>query len=63
MAIFGQGQSQIDYRLLAKGLIAPVQNAGRVIMEIYQNASSREINADGSPSTKADHDAETILPP
>ena len=63
VAIFGQGQSQIDYRLLAKGLIAPVQHAGRVIMEIYQSDPSLEIKADGSPVTRADHAAEAILLP
>ena len=63
VAIFGQGQSQIDYRLLVKGLIAPVQHAGRVIMEIYQSDPSPKIKADGSPVTKADHAAEAILLP
>ena len=57
----GQEQSQIDYSALVKALIAPVQHAGRVIMDIYQSDLSAETKADGSPVTKADHAAEAIL--
>ena len=57
----GQEQSQIDYSALVKALIAPVQRAGSVIMDIYQSDLSAETKADGSPVTKADHAAEEIL--
>ena len=57
----GQEQSQIDYSVLVEALIAPVQHAGRVIMEIYQSDLSAETKADGSPVTKADRAAEAIL--
>ena len=57
----GQEQSQIDYSALVKALIAPVQHAGSVIMDIYQSNLSAETKADGSPVTKADHAAEAIL--
>jgi 3'(2'), 5'-bisphosphate nucleotidase len=57
----GQEQSQIDYSALVKALIAPVQHAGSVIMDIYQSNLSVETKADGSPVTKADHAAEAIL--
>ncbi|MDA7648371.1 3'(2'),5'-bisphosphate nucleotidase CysQ, partial [Alphaproteobacteria bacterium] len=57
----GQEQSQIDYSALVTALIAPVQHAGRVIMDIYQNDLSTETKADGSPVTKADHAAEAVL--
>ena len=60
-AMVGQKQSQIDYSALVKALIAPVQHAGRVIMDIYQSDLSAETKADGSPVTKADHAAEAIL--
>ena len=60
-AMVAQEQSQIDYSALVKALIAPVQHAGRVIMDIYQSDLSTETKADGSPVTKADHAAETIL--
>ena len=61
MAMVAQEQSQIDYSALVKALIAPVQHAGRVIMDVYQSDLSTETKADGSPVTKADHAAETIL--
>ncbi|MFL2841595.1 MAG: 3'(2'),5'-bisphosphate nucleotidase CysQ [Candidatus Puniceispirillaceae bacterium] len=60
-AMVGQEQSQIDYSVLVEALIAPVQHAGRVIMEIYQSDLSAETKADGSPVTKADRAAEAIL--
>ena len=60
-AMVGQEQSQIDYSALVKALIAPVQHAGRVIMDVYQSDLSAETKADGSPVTKADHAAEAIL--
>ncbi len=62
-AMVGQGKSQIDYNSLIKGLIAPVQCAGTVIMDIYQSNPSAQTKADGSPVTKADHAAEAILLP
>jgi len=61
LAMVGQEQSQIDYSALVEALIAPVQHAGRVIMEIYQSDLSAETKADGSPVTKADRAAEAIL--
>ena len=61
MAMVGQEQSQIDDSALVKALIAPVQHAGRVIMDFYQTDSSAETKADGSPVTKADQAAEAIL--
>jgi 3'-phosphoadenosine 5'-phosphosulfate (PAPS) 3'-phosphatase len=57
----GQEQSQIDDSALVKALIAPVQHAGRVIMDFYQTDPSAETKADGSPVTKADQAAEAIL--
>ena len=60
-AMVGQEQNQIDYSVLVEALIAPVQHAGRVIMEIYQSDLSAETKADGSPVTKADRAAEAIL--
>ena len=57
----GQEQSQVDDSALAKALIAPVQRAGHVIMDFYQNDRSASAKADGSPVTKADHAAEAIL--
>jgi fructose-1,6-bisphosphatase/inositol monophosphatase family enzyme len=56
-----QEQSQIDDSALVKALIAPVQHAGRVIMDFYQTDPSAETKADGSPVTKADQAAEAIL--
>ena len=60
-AMVGQEQSQIDDSALVKALIAPVQNAGRVIMDFYQTDPYAETKVDGSPVTKADHAAEAIL--
>ena len=60
-AMVGQEQSQIECSALVKALIAPVQHAGRVIMDFYQSDPSTETKADGSPVTKADHAAEEIL--
>ena len=56
-----QEQSQIDDSAFVKALIAPVQHAGRVIMDFYQTDPSAETKADGSPVTKADQAAEAIL--
>ena len=44
-AMVGQGKSQIDYNSLIKGLIAPVQCAGTVIMDIYQTIKRIERTA------------------
>ena len=63
MAMVGQEQSQIDDSALVKAMIAPVQHAGRVIMDFYQTDPSAETKADGSPVTKADQAAEAILLP
>ena len=60
-AMIEQEQSQIDDSALVKALIAPVQHAGRVIMDFYQTYPSAETKADGSPVTKADQAAEAIL--
>ena len=57
----GQEQSQIDGSALVKALIAPIQHAGRVIMDFYQTDPYAETKADGSPVTKADQAAEAIL--
>jgi 3'(2'), 5'-bisphosphate nucleotidase len=59
-AMVGQEQSQIDGSALVKALIAPVQHAGRVIMDFYQTDPYAETKADGSPVTKADQAAEAI---
>ena len=60
-AMIEQEQSQIDDSAFVKALIAPVQHAGRVIMDFYQTDPSAETKADGSPVTKADQAAEAIL--
>ena len=56
-------QGKVDLAALARSLIAPVQDAGRVIMEIYHRRPTAEIKSDGSPVTVADHAAEAILLP
>lgn len=58
-----QTPPQMDYDALARQLVAPVQQAGHAIMDIYRRGATTEMKADGSPVTEADHAAEAILRP
>lgn len=49
------------YLNLAKDLLAPVRNAGSVIMDIHRCGVIADMKSDGSPVTEADHAAEQIL--
>jgi 3'(2'), 5'-bisphosphate nucleotidase len=53
----------MEYSHLARQLIRPVEEAGRVIMNIYSGPSTINFKTDGSPVTEADRAAESILLP
>lgn len=53
--------SQNDIRSMRDALVAPVRDAGRLIMQIHARGVAHRDKADGSPVTEADEAAEAVL--
>lgn len=53
--------SQNDCRHILEGLVDPVRDAGRLIMEIHRRGVASRDKPDGSPVTEADEAAEKVL--
>jgi len=53
--------SQDECRHMLAGLVAPVTDAGRLIMEIHARGVASRDKPDGSPVTEADEAAERVL--
>lgn len=53
--------TQEECRRILDGLVAPVRDAGRLIMEIHARGVASRDKPDGSPVTEADEAAEDVL--
>ena len=51
----------LDHRVLIEKLAGVALSAGEAIMHVYNDMPEAELKADGSPVTKADRAAETII--